>query len=199
MPFNYRKATIHQHLYVEPVLSRILHTKTTMNTLARLRCHASSSINAVHFLVVTVKVDQLQPRDATKTIGPCASIVGCNHLVGDVPVDRAEVDLIGLQLEKRDTLIGELVVTGESVLGELIGRDGITKGNLGDRRKHSRGANAITSSVEERGYCANRLWCLGCGCGCACVVLYAATDSDVGKLEAGTDCWKTRCFLKVVS
>lgn len=106
-------------------------------------------------------------------------------------MNGAEIDLGSLQLEERNALLSELMVTGEPALSELAVGDCIVQRNLGDRRKHGRRANTVACCIEERGYRTDSLWCVSRGCGCACVVLDATADSDVGELETGTDSWKT--------
>lgn len=83
-------------LCVEPVLGCILDVEIALDSFTSLRCYTPSSVYPVNLLVITFEVDQLQPWNATKTIGSAASIFGCDHLGGNIDMYRTEVDFISL-------------------------------------------------------------------------------------------------------
>lgn len=187
-------ATKTRHSCIEPVLSGVINTDAALNTLACLGCNTSSSVYPVDLLVVAIDMDKLQPWNAAETVRSLTRILGRIHLLRDIDVDGPEVDLVRLQLKERNTLLGELVVAGQSALSQLRVRDGIPKSDLGDRCKHGRRTHTIAGRVEERSYGADGLGCIGCCSGCACVVLYTATDRDVLELEPGAYGWEACRF-----
>lgn len=169
-------------LCVEPVLGSILDTEVALHALARLGRYTTGSVDTVHLLVVTIEVHKLEPGHTAEVIGAIAGRLRSSHLAGDVDVDLAEVDAIGLQIEEWDALFCELVVARQAVVCKWASRNVVLEGDLSDRSEDCGSSYAVASRVEQRCYGAHSLGCLSRCSGCAGVILHASTNSDMGKL-----------------
>lgn len=145
------------HLCVEPVLRAVLDSKGTLGSIACLWRNASCGVYSVNLLVVTLDGLQLQPRDAAEAIGTLAGIQwGCALDLIGLCLDISVVDLVGLELEQGDLLLGELVVARQTRLGFGRCGDGVVKSqasHVGEDLDVE--ACSIARGIEERGNCAS--------------------------------------------
>jgi hypothetical protein len=191
IPKRRRYATHYSHrthrtsrLSVEPVLGSVRHRDRSIDAFACLGCHTTGSIEPVHLLILARSSRKFQPCHASELVGALRR--SSRRIRGGVlrRLDESIVVKLGFEEEERSSVLGELVVSRQHLLGDFGSGDCIIERHGGDVCEDRGSTDSSASGVEERGDGADCYGLLGCGGRATCVVLDTAADGYVAETVA---------------